>query len=115
MCDQSDNQNAFPAWGEALLALFRQPSKPSLRWCVEKLPAFLPAGVAPPDFQAALCFVRLNDALSGVRPRINPLQGLIDEYQSAVEGRRAHVLNLVARRRRLTARQSSPPLCRLGD
>lgn len=31
------------------------------------------------------------------RHRLNPLQGLIDEYQSAVEGRRAHVLNLCAR------------------
>ncbi|MBI3130503.1 MAG: transposase [Acidobacteria bacterium] len=43
-----------PRWARALLDLYRQPQKPSLRCCVGLLPGVLPVSVTPPSYSAAM-------------------------------------------------------------
>jgi putative transposase len=43
-----------PRWARALLDLYRQPQKPSLRHCVGLLPGILPYGVTAPSYSAAM-------------------------------------------------------------
>lgn len=47
----------IPAWAPYLLALYRQPQKPALKWVMEQLPAALPAGVEVPSYFAANRFL----------------------------------------------------------
>lgn len=54
---QRDN-STIPAWATFLLALYRQPQKPSLAYCIEQLPNLLPAGVAMPSYDAANRFLK---------------------------------------------------------
>jgi putative transposase len=50
--------NDIPAWAPFLLGLYRQPQKPSLAYCIERLPAVLPPGVSMPSYHAALRFLK---------------------------------------------------------
>lgn len=43
-----------PRWARALLDLYRQPQKPSLRCCVDLLSGVLPPSVTPPSYSAAM-------------------------------------------------------------
>lgn len=43
-----------PRWARILLDLYRQPQKPSLRYCVDLLPGVLPYGVTVPSYSAAM-------------------------------------------------------------
>jgi len=49
---------AIPAWAPYLLSIYGQPQKPSLAFCVEKLPESLPAGMLPPSYAAAHRFIQ---------------------------------------------------------
>lgn len=48
---------AIPAWAPYLLALYRQPQKPALKWVMEQLPDTLPAGIEAPSYFAANRFI----------------------------------------------------------
>jgi len=43
-----------PRWARVLLDLYRQPQKPSLRYCVDLLPGVLPHGLTAPSYSAAM-------------------------------------------------------------
>ena len=45
--------NDLPAWSPYLLAIYGQPQKPSLAYCIEKLAKTLPAGIDCPSYSAA--------------------------------------------------------------
>jgi putative transposase len=47
----------IPPWAPYLLNLYGQPQKPSLAYCVEKLPEILPAVILPPSYSAAHRFL----------------------------------------------------------
>lgn len=49
--------NDIPAWEPYLLALYRQPQKPALKWVMEQLPSALPAGIEVPSYFAANRFI----------------------------------------------------------
>ncbi|MBP9101478.1 MAG: DDE-type integrase/transposase/recombinase [Nitrosomonas sp.] len=49
---------AIPAWAPYLLSIYGQPQKPTLAFCVEKLPEQLPAGMLPPSYAAAFRFLQ---------------------------------------------------------
>lgn len=49
---------AIPAWAPYLLSLYGQPQKPSLAFCVEKLPESLPPGMLPPSYASAYRFLQ---------------------------------------------------------
>lgn len=49
---------AIPAWAPYLLGIYGQPQKPTLAFCVEKLPEQLPAGMLPPSYAAAYRFLQ---------------------------------------------------------
>lgn len=46
-----------PVWAPYLMSLYGQPQKPSLAYCIEKLPQFLPHGVEAPSYSAANRFI----------------------------------------------------------
>lgn len=65
---------AVPAWAPALMKLRGQPQKPSLSWCMEKLPEQLPQGVTPPSYDAARRFLDKLGAIAKQRGRMLPRQ-----------------------------------------
>ncbi len=48
----------IPPWAPYLLNLYGQPQKPSLAYCIEKLPELLPAVIIPPSYAAAHRFIQ---------------------------------------------------------
>lgn len=48
----------IPHWAPYLLNLYGQPQKPSLAYCVEKLPEILPAAILPPSYSSAQRFLQ---------------------------------------------------------
>lgn len=54
-----------PAWAPYLMSLYGQPQKPSLAFCIEKLPQYLPHGVEAPSYSAANRFIsKMNNVES---------------------------------------------------
>jgi putative transposase len=47
----------IPPWAPYLLNLYGQPQKPSLAYCIERLPEILPAVILPPSYSAAHRFL----------------------------------------------------------
>lgn len=61
-----------PAWAPALLKLYGQPQKPSLKKCLEDLSALLPTGVAAPSYWAANRFLNKVSKVDAQRGRMGP-------------------------------------------
>lgn len=59
-----------PAWAQALLALYQQPQKPTLKKCLDDL--VLPEGVSAPSYWAAQRFIEKMSKLDLVRGRMLP-------------------------------------------
>lgn len=61
-----------PVWAPALLGLYQQPQKPTLRKCLEDLPTVLPEGVSAPSYWSAQRFLDKMSKLDLVRGRMLP-------------------------------------------
>ena len=66
------NDALIPAWAPHLLALFQQPQKPSLAYCIEQLPAHLPQGLSAPSYHAARRFLEKMSKVDVQRGRMGP-------------------------------------------
>jgi len=61
-----------PAWAPALLSLYQQPQKPTLRKCVADLESALPPGVGVPSYFSAQRFIDKMSKLDLARGRMMP-------------------------------------------
>lgn len=61
-----------PAWAPALLNLYQQPQKPTLKKCLEDLPAAIAHGVETPSYWAASRFIAKMSKLDLARGRMLP-------------------------------------------
>lgn len=61
-----------PAWAPALLQLYQQPQKPTLKKCMTELESALPAGVGAPSYWAAKRFLDKMSNLDLARGRMLP-------------------------------------------
>jgi putative transposase len=61
-----------PVWAPALLSLYQNPQKPSLKKCLDDLPGVLQAGVQTPSYWAAQRFVDKMSNLELQRGRMGP-------------------------------------------
>ncbi|BCB26449.1 transposase [Sulfurimicrobium lacus] len=61
-----------PAWAPALLGLYQQPQKPSLKKCLDDLPSVLQPGIPAPSYWAAQRFVDKMSKLDLERGRMGP-------------------------------------------
>lgn len=61
-----------PAWAQALLGLYQQPQKPTLKKCLDDLPALLPENVSAPSYWAADRFIKKMSNLDLARGRMLP-------------------------------------------
>ncbi len=59
-----------PAWAPHLLKLYQQPQKPSLLYCIERLPAVLPPGITLPSYYAANRFLKKMSRVDMQRGRM---------------------------------------------
>ncbi|MDR2220681.1 MAG: DDE-type integrase/transposase/recombinase, partial [Methylobacillus sp.] len=60
----------IPAWAPYFLGLFQQPQKPSIQYCLEKLPNILPAGVPLPSYGQASRFIKKMSNVDAQRGRM---------------------------------------------
>lgn len=60
----------IPAWAPYLVNLFGQPQKPSLVFCVEKLPEILPTSIVAPSYAAAHRFIQKMSNIDVQRGRM---------------------------------------------
>jgi len=61
-----------PAWAQALLGLYQQPQKPTLKKCLDDLPGVLPENVSAPSYWAAQRFIEKMSNLDLARGRMLP-------------------------------------------
>lgn len=61
-----------PVWAPALLSLYQQPQKPSLKKCLDDLPRVLQAGIQTPSYWAAQRFIDKMSKLDLERGRMGP-------------------------------------------
>lgn len=62
----------IPAWAPALMKVRARPQGASLAWCLEQLPAELPAGLLAPSYSAARRFIDKVGAVTRERGRMLP-------------------------------------------
>lgn len=62
----------LPVWAPALLTLYQNPQKPSLKKCLDDLPGVLQAGIQTPSYWAAQRFVEKMSKLDLQRGRMGP-------------------------------------------
>jgi len=60
----------IPPWAPYLLSIYGQPQKPSLAYCIEKLPEILPAIILPPSYSAAHRFLQKMSNVDKQRGRM---------------------------------------------
>lgn len=70
LAPKSRDASRMPAWAPYLISIYSQPQKPSLAFCVEKLPETLPTGILPPSYAAAYRFFQKMSAVDLQRGRM---------------------------------------------
>lgn len=65
-------ETRVPAWAPALLSLYQQPQKPTLKKCLDDLPRLLQGGIKAPSYWAAQRFLDKMSKLDLERGRMGP-------------------------------------------
>ena len=65
-------ETRVPAWAPALLSLYQQPQKPTLKKCLDDLPRLLQGGIQAPSYWAAQRFLDKMSKLDLERGRMGP-------------------------------------------
>lgn len=58
LAPKSVEKQTIPDWAPVLLSLYGQPQKPTLTYCLEQLPKYLPKDIEAPSYSAAVRFIK---------------------------------------------------------